>query len=1371
MAFSNIIFNISSSVLFVTKVLPDNKGPVIHFITRAMSVVILSSILVPLFDAALLAVNRYALCIYGLQYPMVVSKKKMLFGVVAIWVITYVAFIIDEIAGERHYLISAILVRNKSTALLIVLFSLFIVNVIFTIQTRLFIIVKRKFLSQPAVTRPACFVAPNTVHIDVSSAITPSHSLLRRCMKLTTGTVLICVWYIALMFPYTVYIFMLVDERDQKGLQKGMEVDKGAIVQCHVVSTRCVDLFARLVHEQLALQWAVASHPFKEMAMAHAWFFFELMRVTSRLISQVKSMAQYLENADKFFFPRKERFHERYFDDVSALVNTVTAEIIKKQDINFRNARLLNASLAFFLNDIISLMDRGFVLMLLRNYMKEMNMKGVDPNLSFLKLELLHILCTHEHFIVLNLPFPNTDQSPSISPSPSMNSMVSSLSSFSLTIKDAAQAIGELSVEFREQHYLVGLLLCELKNAFDSNEVDLMKQAVDVIRDLIASHDLDCRYDSLVCRNRIAALYLPLLAIVMDVSNQLYEFESEKDSVISEDVAMAIAMSSIPTTSRGMSRNDSRMELQSQPSRSSVLNGEATRSLLLSVLWVFKNIDQETLKHWWSKLPPNRLGQLLEVLNLCVKLFEYPGKKTNTKDPSTPQQGKKAKPSDSKMRLQTLEEAILNRGAARDMLQRHKATAAANKDESPKLRWRKEHTYWKKTSEQGQRGEMELSSQIKGTLAAESSYIVLDALEAMIQTMALSDVLRPVANSILRVLLHCLACNQSIELLKAMFATERSIVRKLPELVFEEDPEICADLCYRLLNQCCSSLGEVRSHASASLYLLMRQNFELGNNFARVKMQVTLSLSKLVGSTQNFNEDYLTRSLKTIITYAETDQQLKSTPFPEQVRELVFNLHMILSDTVKMKEYHEDPEMLIDLMYRIAKGYQNSPDLRLTWLQNMANKHADSGCHVEAAMCLVHSAALVAEYLHMVDDKRHLPDGCVDFQGISYNCLEESAVSDDIASLDDEGAYKGKLFCESGIIGLLEQAANSFSMAQMYELINEVYKLLIPIYEARRDNKKLASVHDKLADGFKRIIKTEGKRMMGTYFRVGFYGSKFGDIDGEEFVYKEPAITKLPEISHRLQSFYGDKFGYDVIEVIKDSSVVDPYRLDPSKAYIQITYVEPFFEEFELDERRTYFDKNNDLRRFIFVTPFTPSGKAHGDLASQHKRKTILTVANAFPYIKTRINIVQREEVVLSPIEVAIEDIQIKTKELCQAVETDPPDAKMLQMVLQGCVGTTVNQGPMEIANVFLADFERGQNEQSAITRNHHKLRLCFKEFAKRSGDALSKNKKLITIEQRAYQKELEKNYKLFVDKLEPLLKKRFGTLRGSLRSRNGNQL
>ena len=49
-------------------------------------------------------------------------------------------------------------------------------------------------------------------------------------------------------------------------------------------------------------------------------------------------------------------------------------------------------------------------------------------------------------------------------------------------------------------------------------------------------------------------------------------------------------------------------------------------------------------------------------------------------------------------------------------------------------------------------------------------------------------------------------------------------------------------------------------------------------------------------------------------------------------------------------------------------------------------------------------------------------------------------------------------------------------------------------------------------------------------------------------------------------------------------------------------------------------------------------------------------------------------KVTLSPIQVAIEDIQKKTKELKAAVMQEPPDKKILQMVLQGCVGTAVNQ-------------------------------------------------------------------------------------------------
>jgi len=42
--------------------------------------------------------------------------------------------------------------------------------------------------------------------------------------------------------------------------------------------------------------------------------------------------------------------------------------------------------------------------------------------------------------------------------------------------------------------------------------------------------------------------------------------------------------------------------------------------------------------------------------------------------------------------------------------------------------------------------------------------------------------------------------------------------------------------------------------------------------------------------------------------------------------------------------------------------------------------------------------------------------------------LEESAVSEDVVSPDEEGICTGKYFSESGLIGLMEQAAGAFSM-------------------------------------------------------------------------------------------------------------------------------------------------------------------------------------------------------------------------------------------------------------------------------------------------------------------------------------------------------
>ena len=51
------------------------------------------------------------------------------------------------------------------------------------------------------------------------------------------------------------------------------------------------------------------------------------------------------------------------------------------------------------------------------------------------------------------------------------------------------------------------------------------------------------------------------------------------------------------------------------------------------------------------------------------------------------------------------------------------------------------------------------------------------------------------------------------------------------------------------------------------------------------------------------------------------------------------------------------------------------------------------------------------------------------------------------------------------------------------------------------------------------------------------------------------------------------------------------------------------------------------LGRFVFKTPYTACGKAHGEVDEQYMLKTILTSAESFPYVKRRSAVVKIEKV------------------------------------------------------------------------------------------------------------------------------------------------
>lgn len=89
--------------------------------------------------------------------------------------------------------------------------------------------------------------------------------------------------------------------------------------------------------------------------------------------------------------------------------------------------------------------------------------------LLLLRLDFLRILCSHEHYFPLNLPLTGLmgSSAPS-SPTPSSGSSASHSSYASTaTLTDRGRAF-ELTPEFRQQHFLTGLVLSDLAIALDS---------------------------------------------------------------------------------------------------------------------------------------------------------------------------------------------------------------------------------------------------------------------------------------------------------------------------------------------------------------------------------------------------------------------------------------------------------------------------------------------------------------------------------------------------------------------------------------------------------------------------------------------------------------------------------------------------------------------------------------------------------------------------------------------------------------------------------------------------------------------------------------------------------------------------------------
>ncbi|XP_034066451.1 dedicator of cytokinesis protein 11 isoform X3 [Gymnodraco acuticeps] len=1084
--------------------------------------------------------------------------------------------------------------------------------------------------------------------------------------------------------------------------------------------------------------------------LKYSWFFFETM---------AKSMAQYLQEGSRIKMPRPQRFPDSFHQALQSLVLSIMPHITIRHMEILEEARCINLSLANFIKRCLIVMNRGFAFGLINHYMCHFGLK--DPKvLTEMKFDFLMSMCNHEHFIPLNLPmaFGRTKMQ-----------RVQDFIPYATELFGPVEQSLEFSLteDYCRNHFLVGLLLRELAEAVQQGPA-VRQLAVSVLKNLLIKHAMDDRYTAYKNQQaRICLLYLPLFELLYQNLKQLsaqpytsspgHGLNGSRDDLISSGYTDSRRISTAMDREHGLPaqnghvvrREDSRcslfldsgtsdsMELQRRYSTMSSspappigrLGPYEIKGLLLSFLHIVKTLSEDTLMAYWNKVSPQDIMNFLSLLETCLVQLRYIGKRNIGRS----QEICASKLFSSDRKSQTMPAMRCNRAS----LMQTKLNQFSTMEASLTLN----------IGTGPSEAEIHHQAVLEGNISTEVSLSVLDVLAFFTQcfkTQLLdSDGHNPLMKKVFDVYLTFLKVGQSEAALRHVFAALRAFINKFPSVLFKGRVTLCEALCTEVLKCCVSRMGSLRAEASALLYLLMRNNYEYTKRktFLRTHLQIIIAVSQLISDVALTGSSRFQESLSIINNFANSDKLMKSTAFPSEVKGLTKRIRTVLMATAQMREHEKDPEMLLDLQYSLARSYASTPELRRTWLDSMARAHLKNGDLSEAAMCYVHVAALVAEYLYR---KKLFPSGLAAFKKITLNIEEEAAMREDTGMQD---VY----YTEEVLLEHLEVCVEALWKAERYELITHIAKLIIPIYEKRHEYEKLSRLYDTLHRAYNKIMEVihSGRRLLGTYFRVAFYGQGFfEEEDGKEYIYKEPKLTGLSEISQRLMSLYGEKFGPENVKIIQDSNKVNPKDLDPKFAYVQVTFVKAYFEEKEAPEKKTDFEKCHNINRFVFETPYTLSGKTHGGVEEQCKRRSVLTTANTFPYVKKRVEVVGEKQVELKPVEVAIDEMTARTAELTKLCSSQEVDMIQLQLKLQGCVSVQVNAGPMAYARAFLDDSKSNQCGNKKVKD----LKDIFRQFVQACSMALDINERIIKEDQFEYHEGLKSNFKEMVKELSDII-------------------
>eukprot|EP00727_Mastigamoeba_balamuthi_P011187 m51a1_g6691 hypothetical protein (2142) ;mRNA; r:66470-76489 len=949
--------------------------------------------------------------------------------------------------------------------------------------------------------------------------------------------------------------------------------------------------------------------------------------------------------------------------------------VVLRRSLEQHPAVQLSKYLASFLCDLLEIMDRGVVMHLIKTFYTSLATPD-DPAIAERKFEFMKIITEYEYYVHLNLP-----------------------------------SVAWNSPSYR---YLVNVFMGSVGGYLKHSDREVRHKAAVSIRDLFIKHDLDDRFSSDPEAKDLAILYQPFLQTLATV---------------------------VPTVS-SEEQDESHM-------------------LLACSVWIIGKMGKKGLREWLSGGLPSGLLSVISLCSRCLASFDYIGRPTESE---SMRREFIMSPSDRSATRKTFSPGKFTVDQAKILIESFYQSGGGQRYSRKTLTRRVSGEFPSMSPVERRatpalsvdtRWPFRYSAKVEANLSTEVAVTIAEFLETVSETLQgqlSADPNAALLEGVVSLFAQVLMLNQSRTFVCFAYRLLRDFVIRYEKTIFlVKNSSYCSTICNVLISHCNSRNVSTRSEATTMLFFMMCKDYELSDwqHFGLVRRHSTTALSKLSEEGKIHSTRELHMSFASLAEFAKNSRfedepkaslsaEEKQRRFVDQTQEYLRELSFIFSDLANLDRFKCDPEITADLYIRIATTYMDSPDLHITWMNTLCNKQAEFQNFTEAAMCIVHAAAYVCEYLvHTMEPKPWFPAGCCAFLTVAPNASEEHCGT--VCKV-----FRGRLppeFSEDGLAQLLTKCMSLLRRAELYELENECSKLLCPFLEMRRDYAGLRDMHSALAFAFDKILthKAKATRHLGTYYRVGFYGKRMGEFNGKEFIYKEKQLTRLVEIKDRLIAQLQGVTDSSA-EVIMDTAVLDTATLIQDEAVkIQLTKVDPVGKPGTEPES---FDRHFGACRFTYDTPFTRAGGKQTDMiAQQWKRKTYLITERPFPYIGKRIPVVSREEVDVEPIDVALEAIQNKTEQIWNQLKTEYVDGKMLQAVLQGSCLPTVNQGPGEICRVFLATQPEKLTPELRCSRE--KLRQALKEFLEACSAGLLANGGLATDQaQASFQAELVAGFK-----------------------------